>query len=73
MNSARSLICMAEHSAMLTPSMVADRAASFSREPAQSGQGASLTARSANARACAFIDSRSLPRYCRRTLGTRPS
>jgi hypothetical protein len=73
MNSARSLICMAEHSAMLRPLTFADSAAALSRAPPQSGHALNLTALSTNARMCGCIDSRSLARKTRRTLTTRPS
>ena len=60
---ARSLICMAHASAMLTPSIFDDRAASLSRVPSQSGHFVNVTTRSTNARMCGCIDSTSFERY----------
>ena len=60
---ARSLTCMAEHSAMLLrPLTLEDRAAGLSRVPPQAGQGRKVTARSTKARMWGCIDSRSLAR-----------
>ena len=70
---ARSLICMAHASAMLTPSMDDDRAASLSRVPPQSGQVLKVTARSTNARMCGCSVSTSFDRNDFWIRGTRPS
>ena len=71
--SARSLICILQASAMLIPAIFDDRAASASRVPSQSGQVVNVTARSTKARMCGCIASRSLDRIDFWTLGTRPS
>ena len=71
--SARSLICIAQASAMLMPRILDDRAASLRRVPPHSGQAVKVTARSTNARMCGCIASRSLDRNDFWTLGTRPS
>ena len=71
--SARSVICMAAASAMLTPLIFDERAPSFSRVPPQSGQAVNLTARSTKARMCGCRESRS---FCSKDLvifGMRPS
>src|SRR5205823_6048256 len=52
---ARSLICIAHASAMLTPPILDDRAASLSRVPPHAGQGVNVTARSTKARMCGCI------------------
>ena len=49
-HAARSLICIAQTSAMFFPLIFEDRAASFSRVPPHSGQVVNVTARSTNAR-----------------------
>lgn len=72
-NAARSLICIAEHSAMFTPSIREDSAARVRRAPSHSGQVPKPTARSTKALMWAWRDSRSLARKSRWTLGTRPS
>ncbi|RAO44261.1 hypothetical protein ONO86_03626 [Micromonospora noduli] len=72
-NAARSLICMAEQSAMLSPAIRDDSAAALSRVPPQSSQLVKVTARSTKARMCGCIDSRSLDRRSRLTLTARPS
>ena len=59
-HSARSLICIAQASAMLMPLIREARAASLSRLPPHSGQAVKVTARSTNARMCGCIDSLSL-------------
>jgi hypothetical protein len=61
-HSARSLICMAQASAMLMPSTRDDRAAALSRPPPHSGHAVKVTARSTNARMCGWSDSLS---FCR--------
>ena len=50
--SARSLICMADASAMSTPPIFDDRAGPLSRVPAHSGQVANVAARSTKAGTC---------------------
>ena len=61
-HSARSLICIAQASAMLIFLILEDRAASLSRLPPQSGHAANVTARSTKARMCGCIASTSLER-----------
>ena len=72
-HSARSRISIAETSAMLTPSIFDDRAASLSRVPSQSGQVVKTIARSTNARMCGCIASTSLDRNDFSICGTRPA
>ena len=64
---------MAQASAMLTPSIVDDRAASLSRVPPQDGHGPKVTARSMKAAMCGCTESRSLVRMLFWTFGTSPS
>ena len=59
-HSARSRICIAHASAMLTPSIFDDRAASLSRVPPQSGQAVNVMTRSTKARMWGCIASTSL-------------
>ena len=54
------MICIAQASAMLIPSIFEERAASLSRVPSQSGQVVKVMARSTKARMCGCIASRSL-------------
>ncbi len=70
---ARSLICIAQASAMLMPAILEERAASLSRVPAQSGQAVKVTARSTKARMCGCSASLSLASIDFWILGTRPS
>jgi hypothetical protein len=70
---ARSLICIAQASAMLVPSMREDRAASVSRVPSQSGQVRKTTARSTKARTCGWSASTSLFSIDLLILGMSPS
>ena len=72
-HSARSLICIAQASAMLTPPIFDDRAPSLSRVPPQSGQVVNVTARSTNARMCGCIASTSLESIDFWIRGIRPS
>src|SRR5215470_17566490 len=72
-HSARLLICMAQASAMLMPSIREASAAWLSRLPRHSGHAVKVTARSTNARLCGWSDSLS---FCRKdfcTFGTSPS
>ncbi len=62
-HAARSLICIAQASAMLIPSIFDERAASDRRVPPHSGQVVKVTARSTKARMCGCIASTSLDRY----------
>jgi hypothetical protein len=50
--SAASVTCIAQTSAMLTPSIFDDRAASLRRVPSQAGQVLNTAARSTNALMC---------------------
>src|SRR5690606_6620379 len=61
-HSARSLTCIAQSSAMFLPAILAERAASFSRVPLQSGHCRKTTARSTKARMWGCIASTSLER-----------
>ena len=70
---ARSLICIAHASAMLTPSMTDERAAALSRVPAQSGHVPNVTASSTKARTCGCIESTSLASIDFSMRGTSPS
>ena len=72
-HSARSRISIAETSAMLTPSIFDERAASLSRVPSQSGQVVNTTACSTNARMCGCIASTSLDRNDFWICGIRPA
>ncbi|SLJ82493.1 Uncharacterised protein [Mycobacteroides abscessus subsp. abscessus] len=72
-HSARSLICIAQASAMLMPLIFDDRAPSLSRVPSHSGQVRKVIARSTNARMCGCIASRSLDRNDFWMRGMRPS
>ena len=72
-HSARSLICSAQTSAMLTPPIFDERAASLSRVPSHSGQVVNVTARSTNAPTCGCIASRSLARNDFWIDGIRPA
>src|ERR687898_1487212 len=60
--SPRSLICIAQTSAMFFPWIFDDRAAAFSRLPSQSGQTVKVTTRSTKARTCGCSASTSLER-----------
>ena len=60
--SARSLICIAHTSPMLSLLILEERAASASRVPSHSGQVVNVTTRSTNARMCGCIASTSLDR-----------
>ena len=71
--SARSLICIAQASAMLTPLIFDDRAPALSRVPPQSGQAVNVTARSTNARMCGWSASGSLDSIDFWIFGTSPS
>ena len=70
---ARSLICIAQASAMLTPPIFEERAASLSLVPPHSGQVVNVTARSTNARMWGCSESGSFERNDFCTLGTSPS
>ena len=70
---ARSLICIAQASAMLMPLIFDDRAASLSRVPSHSGQVVKVTARSTKARMCGCSASTSLARYDFWICGIRPA
>ena len=72
-HSARSLICIAQASAMLIPSIFDDRAASLSRVPPHSGQVVKVTARSTKARTCGCSASTSLDSIDFWILGISPS
>ncbi len=72
-HAARSLICMAQASAMLTPPIFEERATSFRRVPPQSGQGMKVTARSTNSRMCGWRASGSLESIDFWIFGTSPS
>jgi len=71
--SERSVICMAQASAMLTPAIFDDRAPSLNRVPPHSGQVAKVTARSTNARMCGCIASTSFDSIDFCTFGMSPS
>ncbi len=64
---------MAQASAMLRPSIFADRAVSLSLVPWHSGQTENATARSTKARMCGWSVSLSLDRNDLRTRARRPS
>ncbi len=70
---ARSLICIAQASAMLTFPIFEARAPSASRVPSHSGQVVKVTARSTNARMWGCMPSLSLARKDFWMRGTRPS
>ena len=59
---ARSLICIAQTSAMFFPLIFEDRASLLSRVPSHSGQVVNVTARSTKARMCGCRASTSLDR-----------
>jgi hypothetical protein len=61
--SARSLICIAQASAMLIFLIFDDRASALSRVPSHSGQVVKVTARCTKARTCGCTESMSLERY----------
>jgi hypothetical protein len=67
------VISIAEASAMLTPSIFEDRAASLRRVPSQSGQVVNTTARSTKARMCGCIPSTSLDSIDRWIDGISPA
>jgi hypothetical protein len=71
-HSATSEICIAETSAMLTPSIFDERAASLSRVPSHSGHTVNTTARSTKARTCGCIASTSLDSIDRWIAGISP-
>ncbi len=71
-HSARSVICMAQASAMLTLPIREDRAASLSRVPPHSGQGVNVIERSTKARMCGCSASTSLDRNDFWIDGIRP-
>ena len=64
---------MAQASAMLTPAIRDERAASLSRVPPQSGQVVNVTTRSTKARTCGCIASTSLASIDFWIFGIRPS
>jgi hypothetical protein len=69
---ARSLISIAQASAMLIPLIFDDRAGSFSRVPPQSGQPVNVTTRSTNLRMCGCSASTSLDNIDFWMVGIRP-
>lgn len=71
--SARSVICRAQASAMFSSPIREERAASLRRVPPHSGQAVKVTARSTKARMCGCIPSRSLERKDFWILGMSPS
>ena len=71
--SARSLICIAQASAMLMPLIFEARAPSLRRVPPHSGQAVKATARSTNARMCGCIAFTSFDSIDFCTFGTSPS
>ena len=72
-HSARSLICIAQTSAMLLRLIFDERASSLSRVPSHSGQVVKVTARSTKARTCGCSESTSLARNDCWIFGIRPS
>ncbi len=70
--SARSLICIAQTSAMFLPLILDERASSLSRVPSHSGQVVNVIARSTKARMCGCIASTSLDRNDFWICGIRP-
>ncbi len=70
---ARSLICMAQTSAMFLPLIFEDRASALSRVPPHSGQVVNVTARSTKARMCGCSVSTSLERNDFWICGIRPT
>lgn len=70
---ARSLVCIAQASAMLMPAIFDDLAPSLSRVPSQAGQVVKVTARSTKARMCGWSESLSLDRKDFWILGISPS
>ena len=71
--SARSVICIAQTSAMFFPLIFDDRASLLSRVPSHSGQVVNVTARSTNARMCGCMASTSLESIDFWILGITPS
>ena len=71
--SARSLICIAQTSAMFLPLIFDDRASLLSRVPSHSGQVVNVTARSTKARMCGCSASTSLDSIDFWILGITPS
>ena len=71
--SARSLICMAQTSAMLTPSIFDERAAALSRVPSHSGHVVKVTTRSTKARTCGCSPSTSFDSIDFWIFGIKPS
>ena len=72
-HSARSLICIAQQSAMLTPLILELRASAVSRVPSHSGHVVNVIARSTKARMCGCIASTSLVRKDFWIRGISPS
>ena len=72
-HSARSLICIAQASAMLISLIFDDRASSLSRVPPHSGQALNVTTRSTKARTCGCSASTSLDSIDFWILGISPS
>ena len=72
-HSARSLICIAQTSAMFLPLIFDERAASLSRVPPHSGQVEKVTARSTKARTCGCSESTSLDNIDFWIFGINPS
>ena len=70
---ARSVICIAQASAIETPRIFEDRAGAASRVPSHSGQAWNTTARSTNARMCGCMLATSLESIDFWILGTSPS
>ncbi len=71
--SRRSVTCIRQASAMLTPPMRAFRAPSARRVPSQSGHVVNVASRSTKARTCGCRASTSLDSIDLRTFGTSPS
>ncbi len=72
-HSARSVICIALASAMVTPSIVEERAPSLSRVPSHSGQVVKVIARSTKARTCGWSASTSFDSIDFWIFGISPS
>jgi len=70
---ARSLICIAQASAMLIPTIFDERASALSRVPSHSGHTSKVIARSTNARMWGCIASTSFERNDFWIFGMRPS
>ncbi len=70
--SARSLICIEQTSAMFLPLIFEDLASPLSRVPSHSGHVVNVTARSTKARMCGCIASTSLDRKDFCICGIRP-